>query len=135
MPTTGETGQKSFSIASEAGSEWAVVWNRLRASNDGKTEVTLNPIQVGVLCETIQSMMRQSGLSWDRLTMKLFRVCDSCYDPGEPPRPECPVCKGAGSLPVLVAMDKIGGFLGGTVVSCISREVKRQATEDKDDGK
>jgi hypothetical protein len=125
----------SSSSVYSAGGEWEVLWNRLRAANDGKTEVTLTPAQVGVLCSEVQGLMRRSGVAWDSLTMRLYRPCETCYSPTDPPAVDCPVCKGAGSIPVQVDMNKIASFIGSMTVAGISREVKRLSKEESDDGK
>jgi len=136
MPTTKETEQTSSSNPYSDGGEWEALWARLRAANDGKTEVVLSPIHVGVLVGEIGMLLRRSGLDWGTLTMRLYRVCDSCFSTSDPPKPDCPICHGQGNIPVQIDMHKIAGFIAGMTVSAISHEVKRQNdTEAKDDGR
>ena len=133
---TTEIEPKSSSSLYSDGGEWEALWARLRAANDGKTEVVLSPIHVGVLVGEIGMLIRRSGLDWGTLTMRLYRVCDSCFASDAPPKPECPICHGQGNIPVQVDMHKIAGFFAGMTTESISREVKRQNKEEaKDDGK
>lgn len=134
MPTTKETEQTSYYGPYKIGGEWASLWNKLRAANDGKTTFALTPLDLGVLVTEVAEMFRKTGVAWDTLMMRLHRPCDGCFKFNGEVNPDCPVCKGAGYLPVQIPVSKFVDFIAGRTLELFSKEIKR-LNEAQNDGK